>query len=1559
MADQLDKVPPDANNQDEQPSNGGWYSPSAQSPKKPAGWHEPPVEEGSSRPVIVDAWYRPENAVPEEAATVEGDGDQTQKAELPQTSTEASSWYTPLEALLAGAADTVIEPYPETPAVVDEPSVSDAATQALNPAEGWVIPTAPRVETQAQLSGADTQADGWTQPTGEAGQPVEAQLPLEETQAQLFGADTQMLTPPDGSTQPISEAGQPAGTQPPVDETQPQLISTDTQALPSADGEAKSQEAPVQEIQITEDGQEGTRIIDTAAPELSAAGPKIEEPAIPVESTPHPESTPSRPIAGLTPAEAALLAEQRAREAEGASMQPEDQASQPQADPAAEQRAVQPEVPSQTAPQQPIQAVSQPTPFEEIERKVNVLRERYNAGYLTQEQLQNELRTMMHLDDDGHWWMLGLKTNRWYYFDGRDWVPAIPPGRDEPDVRGSGAPTETSVQEVVAGGIGMTQQRAQIEIDEDGMPLPARVPQEDPGATMVSPSTPFLEPVRRSEAPTVSKIREIELYDGAVIASPVGDQGLTQPSRPESQSADMTLRSEPVPGGQPTMRSDAVKVGPGGARDIPVAPAAAGVGAVGAAVPKAKPRIGEFPQPDYTEALGGARNRNTYVKWGIRFGIVAVIGGMLLTLIALMGMGGYYLYKVDQYEEAVAGLMERAATFETTQIFAANGELLAEFNDPNAGARKSVPLNEISPWLIHATVSTENETFYTDPGFSAFAIVRAAYQNVRAGETVSGASTITQQLARALVLESDFAYSLTAERKIVEVIVASEISRQYTKNQILEMYLNEFFYANFAYGAEAAAQTYFDKAASDLNPAEAAFLAGLLQSPAQYDPVINHEAAVNRMNDVMHLMAEANGTGCITIRHDDSTEWAVPNGSALCFSQQVQASGDVVYYYQTPGMEAPAELTLEIALVQSRNFEPPEFRTTHPHFVNYVWQQLEDTYGPQAIYGAGYRVYTTLDESVQTAAEQAVTENITSLQARGNDVENASVVVMRPSDGAVMGMVGSADYENDNIDGQVNVSFTGQQPGSSIKPLVYLAALQPDSNGNYWTPATVIWDVYSDFSGYVPTNYDMLYHGPNSVRDSLANSLNVPAVKTLNYVGLERWTEFAKQIGLRFPLGDPVERNAGLPTALGAVEVRLFDLVATYAMIANNGRRVDPYAILYIQDRNGNEIYRANTSPEGLQVVGAESAYLITSILSDNQARVAEFGPGWPLELTNGRIAAVKTGSTNDNRDALTVGYTPQFVVGVWVGNTDNRPMYGISGYAGAAPIWNQIMETIHSGLEVQQFTQPSGLTQVEVCNDSGTVPSQACAGRTHFEIFANSAPPPGADKDIFRTLEIDGYTGRLVNQYCQDEVEERTFVAINDPTAFNWINNTAEGNAWAQSRSIEIPVMPPPTEYCDANTPRPYVVFATPAENASVQGMIQLRGAITMPDFSRYEVRYGVSHEPEAFSQPVIVDTNQRPDGESVLGEFDTTQLDNGPYTLRLIAIDNFGRDVTRDVHITINNPEPTPEPTSLPTPTLAPTLEGSQVQPTPGPDGAPTIAVPTSAPTLTPTWTLTPTPQ
>ncbi|MGQ9849134.1 MAG: transglycosylase domain-containing protein [Aggregatilineaceae bacterium] len=1139
--------------------------------------------------------------------------------------------------------------------------------------------------------------------------------------------------------------------------------------------------------------------------------------------------------------------------------------------------------------------------FEQVEQQVKALRERYQAGEISREQLQNELRSLMILDDQGRWWMLGLESNRWYYYNGQSWVAATPPGYEQ-RIRGSAVRTETGVQQVVVeSAAGLAGEEATLDAPkeegaEDSVPLPQRVPLEDPGATLVSPNTPFLEPVRRSEAPTLPKSREVDAAAANVITHPRGPLGADQQTlvRGRPHEPDVTIAR----GGLGT--------------------AAAEVRAIRETVPPPKPPLGGFPQPDYSAALGTARNRNTYVRWAIRFSVFGIIGSMALTLVILLLIIGYYLYKVDQYAEAVDSLRTRASDFETTLILNAQGATLAEFNNPNTGLRKEVSLDQISPWLIHATISTENETFYSDPGFSVLAMVRAAVQNLRAGNTISGASTITQQLARALVLETEFAYQRTAERKLVEVIVASEIRRKYTKNEILEIYLNEIFYGNFAYGIEAAAQTYFDKPASELNPVEAAFLAGLPQSPATYDPVVNREAAIQRMHTVLRLMSEANGTGCIAIQHDDTTTWGVPRGGSLCIIARPQPDGSVLYYYTTPNTPEPQELTLELALVETKTFTPPSNEFIHPHFVNYVWQQLEETYGPQAIYSAGYRVYTTLDENIQTIAERAVARQLSELQARGINATNASVVVINPKNGAVLAMVGSADYRNEQIDGQVNIAFTAQQPGSAIKPFVYLTAFLPDEQGRYLTPASVLWDVRTDFgNNYIPVNYDRLYHGPKTVREALSNSLNVPAVKVLQFAGLLRFTELATRFGIKFPLGNPVERNAGLPTALGAVEVRLFDLVAAYAALANNGARIEPFSIVYIEDSKGNEIYRA-TAQTGTQIVPPEYAYLITSILSDGAARAEEFGRGWPLELQGGRPAAVKTGTSNDSRDVWTVGYTPQLTVGVWVGNSDNTPMTGLTGYYGAAPIWNEIMEAAHAGLAIESFSPPPGVMQAEVCRDSGTLPSPQCAGRTYVEIFASSAPPPGPDKDIYRLVTVDTYTQKLANEACASEAEAKVFLVLDDPWAYDWLNNDPAGQAWLAQRSLQPPVGLPPTEYCAPGEPRPSVTVSAPLQDSTVQGVVQVIGSVSMPNFSRYEIRYGLGHTPTAFSEPLLVEQIERREPNALLGQLDTTVLQNGPYTVRLIVYDQFGRFVKRDIRINVNNPMLPP----VPVPTFAPTL-------------------------------------
>ncbi len=1319
-------------------------------------------------------------------------------------------------------------------------------------------------ETPAKKAPEPSSPSGEPAPTGAWHRPLDAQLDA------LFSEVTE-----DSFVEKHEAVAPPRTAQ--TEDTSPQL-SADTQPeVPSVQSEA----APEQARQFAPAGG-------------SAASVSIDEPPLENESTP------------VTPKPAPLPSKDAEPVAEASPVEPMDEPLR--------SAAAQAEVHSAPQP------TTDPARFEAVEAKVKILRERYRAGYLTRDQFQQELRGLMILGEDGHWWMMGIESQQWYYYDGEQWIADTPPGYDAERVRGSAVPTETGVQEVVSDvaqpKIEAPQAASEYAAVEDEIPLPRRVPQEDTEATLVSPRAPLLEPQRSSAAPTLV----------GTSAVGVGQEGVPAPKAPSAATDQPTIPAMAAVG-QPTQAH--------GIR----APRDAGERAERSGSPPPTPpkkyRLGEFPQPDYSEALG-RRSTSTYVIWGI---VSAIIVGMVVVVIGLVLLIGVYFSTTGKYRSIVANLRERASQFENTIIYNVRGEELAEFSNPDTGLREEVPLDQVSPWLIHATISTENETFYTDPGFSVEAIFRAVWQNVQAGSTVSGASTITQQLARALVLETELASQRSMTRKVTEAIVATEIKRQYSKNEILEIYLNEIFYGNYAYGVEAAAQTYFGKRASELNPAEAAFLAGLPQSPAQYDPVVNREAAVQRMHTVLRLMSEANGTGCVAIQHEDHTLWSVPNGGQLCVKTEEQPDGSVAYYYKTPNTDW-IDLYVEIAMVETHSFTAPQMEFRHPHFVNYVWQQLEDKYGSQAIYSAGFRVYTTLDEDIQNAAEQAVTSNLERIRNQGYPANNSSVVVIRPTDGAVLALVGSADYYNEEIKGQVNVAFTAQQPGSTLKPFVYLTSFLPDEQGRYMTPASVLWDVKTNFDGYEPVNYDRRFRGPVTVRQALGQSLNIPAVKTLQFEGLLRFTELTTRMGITYPGGNPVETDAGLPTALGAVDVQLFDLTAAYATLANGGRKVEPYSIVFIEDSKGNSIYQAEPNVNAEQVVPPEFAYLVTDILSDRDARAAEFGYGWPMELSGGRTAAVKTGTSNDSRDVWTLGYTPRMTVGVWVGTTDNDPMYNptgyptyyLTGYYGAAPVWNEVMEAALADTPAEPFAPPQNVIQVSVCEDSGTMPSPACEGRTHVEIFASNAPPPGADQDIFRTLEVDGYTGKLVNDSCRDDVETRVYLVVDDPTAYEWINGTDEGHAWAEARGIEVPVSPPPTEYCDPNEPRPYVVVSYPTSGMSVQGVLEVRGTVIMPNFHHYEIRYGIGQEPDVFSEPLVTEASGKPEANSLLGLFDTQTLQNGAYTLRLIVYDNQGHSVKRDVPVVVNNPQmptamPSPAVTTpvfggVPTPTLAPTL-------------------------------------
>lgn len=1180
------------------------------------------------------------------------------------------------------------------------------------------------------------------------------------------------------------------------------------------------------------------------------------------------------------------------------------------------------------SPQPPQDNVGQR--FRDVENAVQLLRQQFAQGRITRSQLEAELRRLMVLDDQGRWWTLGVDSSRWYRYDGREWIPDAPPQTGSQVASGAPrnyVPTETNVQPSVSPGGDISMQPGgipKIALDEYGMPLPQRVPQEDPGATLVNLNAQEL--VAGESEPTLAKI----------------DTGGRAPASMEAET--MHPSGTPANAGQMSPSAAAQTVvdmahgEKGGAYDY------SGDGEL--VSDRNKKAEGDGLQPDYSEAFGNPLNRSGVVKFGIWASVLGVVAVLGMTLCVLLSMVGYYFYTVRDFSDAISALPDRASTFQTTTIYANDGTtVLAEYDDPNRGIRQKVTLEEVSPWMIHAIVSTEDESFYQNPGFSIFAIGRAMYTNILGSGPRSGASTITQQLARRLVLNEDFAADVSAERKVTEIILAAEISRQYTKTEILELYLNEMSFGNRAIGIEAAAQIYFQKSAWELNVYESAYLAGLLQAPGYYTPSNRDEfgepLSLGRMDTVLRLMMESNGDGCVDMQHEftanlsfganvetppesfqdiyDDVFGRWPTESVLCLTE--------AYLIDTVEIINRGRLEQRI-----RTFEPPVRDVLYAHYVNWVWDELVATYGEDYIYNTGLEVITTLDPAIQGEAQTAVRDQI----AAWGVVNNGSVVAIDPRTGAVLAMVGSADFNSESIDGQVNVAFSPQQPGSSIKPLVYLTSfIGQQENGefvDYLTPSSVLWDTRTTwgegFGAYTPVNFDGEYRGPVSVRYALSNSLNVPAVKALEFVGTDRMTEVGRQMHIGFPLETPVE--AGLPSALGGVDVELFDMVAGYAAFANNGVRNEPFGILQVTTIEGEGIYSFSTSgiPEGNQeqVIDPGLAFLISDITSDSNTRAAEFGgPPTRLDIViNGRDydVSAKTGSTNDNRDAWTIGWSPRIVVGVWMGNTDNTSMgNGATGFALAAPVWNRVMTVGLRDTEPIAFTRPSNVTQATVCRDTGALPpngdaSQCGVGGSYVEFFIDARGPKAAVEGTVQSIRVDPFTNRIANEFCNygNDLLTRNFLSIDDPTVAAWLQ-TGAGQNWAAQRDIDVNTIGGtlPTEECQPGQPAPIASVSSPVQGSTLLARVEFRGQAVVPNFSRFDLQYASINNPNAFTTldgqgstfPVEA-------AGSPLALWDSTQLPDGQYYFRIVVYSQTGvGKESNQVLLTIANNPVVPQPT------------------------------------------------
>ena len=546
------------------------------------------------------------------------------------------------------------------------------------------------------------------------------------------------------------------------------------------------------------------------------------------------------------------------------------------------------------------------------------------------------------------------------------------------------------------------------------------------------------------------------------------------------------------------------------------------------------------------------------------FFAVAVIGVVGFFGLMAVGATGYALIAREIPDPSQ--LQQRQSTFASTKIYDRNGDLLVELTDPTdptAGRRTYVRLDQINPSLIQATLATEDPNFYRySVGFDPIALVRIVYYAITERDFVSGGSTITQQVARNLLLDPAERQSRSLMRKIREIILANELARRYSRDTILEIYLNEINYGNLAYGIEAASQTYFGKPAKELNLAEASLLAGLPQAPSYWDPVAHKDRALRRQRDVLRLMTQAG--------------------------------------YITGNQAAAASAEIEAKAFEVR---PPNISNVAPHFMNYVRQLLDDEFGSDGLYRVGLRVYTTLDPRVQSIAEQTVKEQVAKLADK--HVTNGAVVAMDPRNGEVLAMVGSADFDNEQIDGQVNVALAPRQPGSSIKPFTYLAAFEKG-----YTPATLFWDApisYTNQYGqvYTPRNYDGKFHGPMLLREALARSMNIPAVETMAFVGVPGFLELTERAGIHFPPND----QYGLALTLGGGEARLLDLTTGYATLANDGAQVKPTAIRRVELADGQVVHDYLQSPERSQVIAPEHAYLITRHPERQRRARPEFRP--------------------------------------------------------------------------------------------------------------------------------------------------------------------------------------------------------------------------------------------------------------------------------------------------------------------------------------------------------------
>lgn len=739
-------------------------------------------------------------------------------------------------------------------------------------------------------------------------------------------------------------------------------------------------------------------------------------------------------------------------------------------------------------------------------------------------------------------------------------------------------------------------------------------------------------------------------------------------------------------------------------------------------------------------------NRTILVSRLVRFSFFGLIGFTALFLL-------YFMWVSRSLP--TLGQLSKSGVKDSTKIIDKNGVVLYSiYKDYN---RLYVPLKDMPKTLQEATVSTEDKDFYSNSGFSIPGMIRGLILDPVFKGRATGGSTITQQLVKNLLLTSE----RSATRKVNELILAIQVNSKFSKDQILELYLNNVPYGGTAVGVEAAANLYFGRHAKDLDLAQSAFLAGLPQLPSVYSPYASTggKAYINRTKYVLTRMRE---DGKITQKQTDAA----------------------------------------LKEVQSFTFPERQANLKAPHFVQYIREQLAKLFGEVRVANGDLTVYTTLDYSIQDKAEKIVNDQLDKL--KGLNVGNGAAIVLDPKTSGILAMVGSKNYFDTKNQGNFNASLSLRQPGSSLKPILYATAIEKG-----YTASSVIMDVKTEFptndgnnSTYTPVNYDGKFRGPVQMRFALGSSLNIPAVKMLAKVGIKPVMQKAFDMGIENwePTPDAL-KSVGLSLVLGGREASLLQVTNAYSSLANKGVYLPPYGITKVTDSSGKVLYE-HKSQSGVKVLDEGVAFIISHILLDDNAREIAFGR-YSLLNISGKTVSVKTGTTDQKRDNWAVGYTPSFVVGIWVGNNDNTPMNPriASGITGATPIWHDLMAAILKDKKDEQFTVPGDVTALEIDSFAGGLPVDGQSKRTEYFLKGTE---PSAPSPIYKTIKVSKQdNNKLANsdEISHGDYDVKTFIVFtdSDPVSTDGKNRWQDAiNAWVDQNYKDDPKYHPPTQTSD-----------------------------------------------------------------------------------------------------------------------------------------------------------------